>query len=321
MHRPSTCASACALSVLVLCVARTGVALASEDEDIHFLAEHAVESGMDASYMSLPWPAGLLVPGEWQQSVDLAVAQTTTDFMLLNGAVVGVAAARGVSARWGYELMGSYSVMGLSGGDGRVLLTPGFLRGVPLDLPQFADFSDPRGTQRQISVGAAGVRELGSADSPRSSQLIAGLLLERVEITGFKMDYRLAGGEDAGTSGTLEYSSRANFITPFVAWQQTGMLAARWTWSPRAMLIAPLPPRDLNTRVTGTGFDVATLRGSPVVPIGDGFVTLGVAFRHRPSGLEFDLGGLVYYPVGESASHPGVKDALVLHVAWRHASR
>jgi len=135
------------------------------------------------------------------------------------------------------------------------------------------------------------------------------------------MDYRLLDGADAGASGTLEYDSRAGFVTPFVAWQQTRALSPRWTWSPRAMLVVPLPPHDLAARLTGPGFDSSTPRDGRAVPIGDGFVVLGLAFSHRPSGLEIDVGGVLYYAVAESASHPGVDGARILHIAWRPASR
>ncbi|HUQ51823.1 MAG TPA: hypothetical protein VM692_06345, partial [Gammaproteobacteria bacterium] len=55
--------------------------------------------------------------------------------------------------------------------------------------------------------------------------------------------------------------------------------------------------------------------------IGDAFVVVGLALRHQPSGLEIDLGGPVYFPAAETASHHGVDGARVLHVAWRPGAR
>jgi hypothetical protein len=289
-------------------------------EDIHFLVEHAVESEMDAAYMALPWPTGRLAPGDWQRSVDLAAAHTTTAFMRVNGSVVAAAAARGVGARWGYELMASYGEFSVSGGDGRVPLSSRFFGEVPLDLPQLADFSEVRGTQRQLDVGAAAVHERHAAERAFSTQLIAGLLLERVDITPLRMDYRLVDGADAGVFGTLAYASRASFVTPFVALQQTRPLAPRWSWSLRAMLTVPVPPRTLDARLTGPQFDSSTPPAGRAIEIGDPFVVVGLAFRHRPSGLEIDLGGRAYYAQAESASHRGVDGARVLHVAWRHGT-
>ena len=305
--------------ILVVAFARTAATLA--DEDIHFLAEHAVESGMDAVYMALPWPAGNLDEDASQASVDLAAARTTTEFMRLDGTAVAVSAARSVTARWGYEVLGSYGRFSFSGGDGRVRLSSRFLGAVPLDLPQFAALSAVHGTQAQLSLGAAVVHEREEGDSVYSSQLIAGLLLERVEVARFGMDYRLMGGVDVGAAGTLEYDSRAAFVTPFMAWQQTRNLAPRWTWSPRAMLVVPLPPRALDARITAPQVDLATPPAGPAIRIGDGFVVLGLAFRHRPSGLEIDIGGRPYFAAAESASHHGVDGARILHIAWRRATR
>jgi hypothetical protein len=86
------------------------------------------------------------------------------------------------------------------------------------------------------------------------------------------------------------------------------------------MFMLPQPPRALDNRITGPGFDLST-RGGTAIPIGDGFATLGLALRHQPSGLEVDLGGLLYFAFGEGATHPGVDGARVLHMAWRHPSR
>jgi hypothetical protein len=253
--------------------------------------------------------------------VDLAAAQTSTDFMDMNGSIVTVAFARGVNARWGYELMATYGAFEISGGDGQAPLTHQFLGTVPLDLPSSAAFTATRGTQRQFAIGGAAVHELSGADAARSAQLVTGLLVERVQITDFAMDYRLVDGGNAGSSGTLQYDSGATFLTPFVSWQQTRTIAPHWTWVPRAMFVLPLPAHDLDARLTGPNFDLSTPPDGPTMQIGDGFLVLGLAFGHRPSGLEIDIGGLLYFPAAESASHPGVHDAQVLHIAWRRPIR
>ncbi len=304
------------IGCLLACLcAATG---AHADKDIHYLAEHVVESGMDARYMALPWPSGRLETSAWQPSVDFASTTTTTHFMQLNGSMIAAAVARGVNARWGYELTASYGNMTLSGEDGSVMLTRGYLDAVPLDLPQLGSFSAPHGIETLFGLSAAGVRELGGPNAVHSSQLIVGALVQHENVDRFQMGYRLTSGADAGAVGTLEYDSGATLVTPFVGWQQTRTLTTHWTWSPRAMFLAPQPRRAMVTRMTGPGFDLSTQNAGPTIVVGDGFVTLGLALRHRPSGLEVDLGGLLYYAVGEGASHPGVSNARVLHVAWRH---
>ena len=107
------------------------------------------------------------------------------------------------------------------------------------------------------------------------------------------------------------------FVTPFVSWQQTRALGARWSWSPRAMVAWPLPEGDFDVCLSGPGFDVSTVQTGTPLRIGDPFAMLGLALTHRPSGLEIDLGETVLFPVLEQVSHPGVDRAWVVHLAWR----
>jgi hypothetical protein len=289
-----------------------GIAAAQTAHDIHFLSEHVVESGMDAHYAALPWPAAQLDAGAWRSSVDVSAASTRTDFIHLDGSMVAFGATHGIGRDRGYELLGFYSDMDIAGAGGRGELAAGFLRGVPLDLPNPADFGPPRGTLTHFGAGAAYVAKLG-----RGAELIAGMLLERVDARNFEMDYRLVDGADAGAAGVLEYRSAATFLTPLVSWQRTLALSPRWTWSPRALLTYPLPPGDLDSRLSGPGFDLATPQNGSAIPLGDPFVALGLALAHVPSGVEIDLGGAVLFAATEHVSHAGVDRAVVLHVAWR----
>jgi hypothetical protein len=94
-----------------------------------------------------------------------------------------------------------------------------------------------------------------------------------------------------------------------------------WSWSLRAMAVMPLPAADFGGRLTGPGFDLSAPHGGSQ-RIGDAFGTAGLAFAYLPLGLEIDLGGMLYFSVAEGVSHPGVGNALLLHVAWRsHSDR
>jgi hypothetical protein len=287
------------------------------EHDIHFLSEHAPESAMDAHYLSLPWPAGRLEPGAWQPSVDFSIAGTRTDFIDIDGPMMAFAAARGVTRTSGWEVLGFYSDMDVSGSSGLSSLSPSFLHNVPLDLPAKAEFASPRGTFRHFGAGTAYVRERGRAS--RSAQIIWGGLIERAELSGFEFDYRLVSGADAGAAGLLNHSSSATFISPFVGWQQTRALGTRWSWSPRALIVHPLPPGDFDARLIGPGFDLATPGDGHPLEFGDPFITLSLAFAHLPSGLELDLGGSLLFPAAEHVSHAGVDRAFVVHLAWRGA--
>src|SRR5262245_27682594 len=136
----SRCARLACANVL-LALATGGAALAQTEHDIHFLSEHVAESGMDAHYAALPWPAAHLERGVWQQSVDLSTANTRTEFIDLDGPMVAFGATKGAGRDQGYELLGFYSEMGVSGAGGRSTLAADFLRNMPLELPNAADFA------------------------------------------------------------------------------------------------------------------------------------------------------------------------------------
>ena len=290
------------------------------DQDIWYLGEHVPESAMDARYTALTWPGAGLEARDWQQVVDVAAAHTRTQFVGLEGSLLSLAAVHGVSPRFGFEALGFYDAFDIADGNGTAALSAGRLAGVPIDIEEPADFTAAHGTVRHYGVGAAAI--FSRADDGRSSQFIVGALLERFDVVDLGLDYRVAAGRDTGAVGSVDFDSRASFVTPFVAWQRTRELSRSWSWSPRAMLTLAIPPGDLESRITGPGFVVASPVDGQAIPVGDPFIALGLAFEHRPSGIEIDLGGMLFFALaGERLSHPGVDNARVLHVAWQHRRR
>lgn len=291
-----------------------------DPEDIHYLAEHLLESGQDARFLSLPWLGSPLEAGEWQQTVQLGYNDSGAGgFMTLRGPMVAASAGYGLSDRWGIEGLAFYDSMQVGGGHGREVLRGFSLRGVPLDLPEYADFSNPRGDYRHWGAGVALVRELSPAEAARHWSLTAGLLYSHLDIKDFQLDYRMATGASTGATGVLDHSSQADFLTPFLGIQQIRPLGTRFSLSPRAVAGIPLPPGDLDGRLTGPGFDVSTARGDGHPgQIGDAFLGLGLGIQHLRSGLEIDLGSMVWYPLFERATHQGLDRSYGVQLAWHY---
>jgi hypothetical protein len=289
------------------------------NEDIHFLAEHLPEAGQDARYTSLPFLSGRLEPGRWQQTFQVGYARTNADFLRLDGPMVAFNVGRGVTDRWGFSVLGFYDSMKVSGRSGRQVLRPFFFDNVPLDLPENAEFSNPRGDYRHFGVGGAFLRELSPAGADRRYTLTAGLLYDHLEIKGYQMDYRILSGSSAGATGVLDHSSNVDFVTPYFGVQYTRPLGSRWAIAPRVIGGAPLPPSDFDARLTGPGFDLSTARGEGKPGrIGDAFVGASAGLIHLRSGLEIDLGSTLFFPILEKASHPGVNGSILLQIAWHH---
>jgi hypothetical protein len=200
----------------------------------------------------------------------------------------------------------------VGGGTGEQILRAPFLRSTTLDLPERARFSNPRGSLRHAGLGANWTRKTSDRWA-----LQAGLLVNRLEARDYQLDFEILGGRNAGLRGTLDHSSTAAFATPYFGGQRSWNLTLGWSLRARASAGVPLPAGEFAGRIRSASFSgsSADAQGKPG-RIGDGFVALGVAFLHRPSGLEFDLGGTAFFTVFEKTTHAGIDDALLLHVTW-----
>jgi hypothetical protein len=209
--------------------------------------------------------------------------------------------------------LGFVDRMRIGGGAGRQVLRAAFAaRPVPLDLPEVARFSHPGGTVDHWGLGALVAHQSGGSD--RYWTWTAGLLWEHLAVRDYRLDYVLEGGATAGAAGVLDHSSTANYLTPLLGLRWTRPLGRRFTVAPWALGAAPLPKGKFSGELTGPGFAIGDNgRGR----IGDPFVALGLAFEHRPSGLELDLGSALWFALGESAVHPGIDRAVLVHLGWR----
>jgi hypothetical protein len=288
-------------------------------EDIDYIAEHLPESGQDARFTALPWPAERLRQGDWQTTIEGGYVDTAASFMTLDGPMIAASAAYSFRDGWALAGMGFYDSLSISGDRGREVLNPFFAR-PPLDLPEFADFSNPRGDYLYTGAGLGLFRDFPGSDPDRRwFTFTAGVLWTRLEVDGFQMDYRVATGQSAGAQGVLDHSGTNDYATPFIGLRQTRLIGERYSIAPRILAIAPLPKGDFDGRITGPGFDLGSKdAGGRTGAIGDPFVALGLEVVHRPSGLGVDLGGTVYFAGAEGIVHKGVSRALTLQIAWHH---
>jgi hypothetical protein len=285
-------------------------------EDIHFIAEHLPESAQDARYLFLPWPAFRLEAGKWQGTLQPGYVDTGLDFLKLKGPMLAGNSVYGLSDRWGIEILAFYDEAKVSGGRGTKVLRPFFFQNVPLDVPENAEFSNPRGDYTHWGVGALLLREVPHGTDRRFT-FEFGLLADRLEIKNYQLDYRLLSGANAGAQGVLDHSSSATYATPIVGIQYSLPLGSRFALTPRFVAGAPIPPADFDARLTGPGFDLSTARGDGKPgKIGDAFLGLSAGLIHLRTGLEVDFGSTLFYPIFEKVSHPGVDRAYTVQVAW-----
>jgi hypothetical protein len=285
--------------------------------DIRFLGEHLPEAAQDARAYALPWPESAPPAGRWRPFAAAGASSARTEFLEEKGWLASAGVTRGFAGERALVLFGFYDAFSVGGGSGEQVLPADFLAAAPLDLPERAWFSNPRGDFRHYGVGAAWSWRVSSAAARRPWRAEAGLMIDRLTLDGYELDYELLGGADAGTRGVLDQSSAATFATPFVGIGCRIPLGARFALVPRALGGAPLPEGDFDGRLTGPGFDLSSQDpGGDPGRIGDGFVAVSVGLLHAPSGLELDLGGALFYPIFEQATHDGVDRAALIHLTW-----
>lgn len=297
---------------------QVNAATTAPEKDIHFLAEHLAEAAQDARYFAMPWPIGDYDDSNWKPLISIAAARSNDPFAEATGGLLTIGFSRAFGNRWAIELLAYYDHFDVSGTQINNFLTPFSLKNVPLDLPETALFSNPRGEFVHTGIGIIASHELDYGDDWRWDA-IGGVLIENLKLKNYRFDFLLTGGLDTGTAGSIDYSgdTRLNYI--LLGLQARRQLGGHYTIIPR-IILGRLPAKDNNfgARFTTQTLDLTTTSsgGSPN-SIGDGFTYMGMTLRDRRTHFEIDLGAILGYQIFEIQSHEGIDSAIILSVAWR----
>ncbi len=305
-------------ALLMLFFAAASVAALTDPpvEDIHFRAEHLAEAAQEARYATLPLPDVGLRADRWQPAVQLGIARPDGEFAEAAGEMFAIGLARAWGNNGALGVLGFYDRFDVDGSAYENALTPGSLTGVPLDIPERAQFTRPAGAIRHSGVGVVVTRDHLDDDSRRWGY-VGGLLLERLVLADYRFHYRLLAGADAGAEGDIDHSGANNLVTVFFGVQAQQPLTPRLALTPHLMIGAPLGPGEFTTGLTGPGFDVTTASsGASPGHIGDAFLSLGMGLRDPVTGLEFDLGAALLFPIYQRYIHEGINNSLLLSVSW-----
>jgi hypothetical protein len=300
------------------CVCAVSAPALAAPESIDVIAEHLPEAAMDNRYASLPlWArADELHGSQWLAAVGVAYARSRARGLSLEGPMLALSATKRLEQEWSITAFAFFDDLRFSGGSARLPLEAQFTSATPLTLPVDAQFSDLRGKARDLGAGL-GVRRAAHWQPWGSFEWAAGLLWQRVSLRDFTVRYRVLGGAQAGTEGTLDYSTTYNHLTPYVglAWPR---VYSQWTSTPHVQLALPLPRRGVQGRITGPGFDV---RGNAAgngygKHFGDPSLTVGWDLTYRPWRATFDVGSVLTQALFERPNHEGVERNWLLSARW-----
>jgi hypothetical protein len=275
-------------------------------EDIAFVAEHLPEVAMDNRYAGLPL---------WGEGTTFAAGFTdmATGTLSLRGPMADVAGTfgfHGLRLR-AFAFFDSFSLR--SGHERRALNEP--FVAAPLALPAAAELTGLDGSMRDVGLGFA------LSDDVDDSWIgafywSAGVLYQKVRLAGYRLDYRLLDGPDAGTFGTIDFSADYAHLTPFAGLAKHYDFG-NWQLGPHVQMALP-QRRAMAGRITGPGFDRAgnTADNGAGKHFGDPSVTLGLDVTYLPWSLTVDVGSLVTQAGIEPFIHEGIDRNWTLQLYW-----
>jgi len=288
-------------------------------ENIHYLAEHLPEAAQDSRYYALPWTLpsdNHNQQSEWRPVVAIAGASLKSKLANARGGLLTLGVEHNWNASTSYSLLGFYDDFRVYGGNSRNVLVSGSAPNVPLDIPEYATFSNPHGKFLHTGLGLV-IRHDGSP-ATNGWALVGGGLLEHLTLDDYRVDYRLETGTDAGTEGRVEYGGSNYYFTPFIGTQYRYHAGSRFLLLPRIATGIPLPAGEMTMKITGPGFSSSTeSAGGSNIAIGDPYLMTGLGLYDRKTHLEYEIGALITYPVYERLIHEGVDNSFMISVVWR----
>ena len=287
-------------------------------EDIEYVAEHLAEVPMDNRFATLPIWGGAQEAGKtWAFTGQAGMAKTATGELEASGPMLSFGADHALGARWSVGGFAFYDRLDLSGNDDRRPLQTSFTNETPFARPVMAQFDNLNGTFDHVGVGfdaalTTEVRWLGK------TRAVGGLIWQRVELSDYRLDYRLLEGPDAGLEGQIDFDATYEHLTPFFGFELPRK-GARWETSMHALAAWPNPRRGVAGHITGPGFDLAgdTESAGHGAHFGDPSITLGYDVTYLPAHLTVDVGTVVTQALVEPVVHKGIDTNWVLSAEWR----
>jgi len=309
----------------VLALAVTLAALArgtGATESIEFVAEHLPEIAMDNRYASLPlWNAceqGTRAGDPGRAScygTSVGYARTHSGTLSIDGPMISLSVTRRLNQRFRLTGFVFLDDLRLAGGVEHRPLEVLFAN-PPLTLPAASEFTGLDGSARDAGFGVAlnGTAHLNWLPWFEWS---AGLMWQQFKLSDYRFDYLILAGPDAGTTGTLAYSTIYTHVTPFfgAAWPRS---VGVWNYAPHVQMALPLPRRGVVGEITGPGFDLAgnTEDNGHGKHFGDPSVTIGFNVTYLPWDLTVDIGTMITQALLEPQVHDGVKHNVMLAAYW-----
>src|SRR4029450_11411472 len=123
------------------------------------------------------------------------------------------AVSRSIGSRWRMSGFVFADDLSFSGSNDHRPLDVSFAANVPLSLPAASVFTDLGGSSRDLGVGV-GVSHTIEGRFLAGWRWTAGVLWQKLELSGYSTPYVVLSGPSTGATGTIDYRLGWSFTTP-----------------------------------------------------------------------------------------------------------
>lgn len=315
--------AACSVSVFLAVSPAAASLPGGSYQDYANRVRKASDAAVGSQFLSLPLPMNNLLAGKWQLGIDGGYSSADSGAVNLKGEMLSVGYTRAFADHWGYYLLAFGNNMSVRSGGREVLVTP-FANNVPLDTPEYAEFSNGNGAARQLGIGAMMVWDpLVTGEESSSLPVYGGVIIDDLNLSGLTVDYLMATGADAGQTGTMDLSGSYTFFMPTAGIQYSRNVGKNWKVVPNFLLSVSVNSLPQKGRITGTApkvFDISGTSGS--AGYGDAdfralVAAFGTTILYRPWGVGANLGATLFRSTVGKAMYDGVNKVFQLDLSWR----
>ena len=283
---------------------------ACADESTDYVAEHILESPMNARYLA--------TSATNTDSPDHTLA-TQPGYASFNAQQFGVRVAM-LDFNWKltdtnesqWSLFAFYDLLDLTGRDAPALIQASFADVSPLPASFNANISNVRGRAEHFGIGL-----FYTWRRPASADWQAGMIIESLRVSEFSMRFDSTDTTPV-ISGKLDYAADYTAFTPIVAFNMQPDALFEGQYSGRGRLVGALPlPRvgfegSLQSGSVQASGSTETAGNGTHIP--DPFIGFSYVITHRTSGVSIDIGATVFTALFEPVIHKGISRPVYINI-------
>ncbi len=275
------------------------------EEPVSYHAEHILEVPMDFTYQALPQKPANDQAQEWR--FGYSYADTSSGGIKAKVPMVTLHYYDEFEDKTGFSLGAFYQKYQFSANQRRVIISPNFAT-----LTAYPQSFNANLTGASGSANHYGISFGYYFDFEQNSHLQLGLLVERLQVSQFKIDF-VSVGFPIDFLGSLDYAANYNAITPYALYQFADDQWGDWIGTLKAVFAKPLPRVGFVGSFSTSSYQVSgdTDSYAGVTPIPDSYLGFGYTLEHS-SGFRVDLGATVYSYIFEPIGHSGFDSPIFL---------